>query len=442
MPSRQPRWPSIGLASLSACVRSRTFSIGDAQLRRGLLHRLLVVGQELVQRRIEQADRHRPPAHLAEDARRSPRAASAGSSRAPPAAPRASRRGSSRAPRRCASPRRTCARCGRGRSPPRRRAARSRASFGVSALARTPRRRRSSAHSRIRVNARVTAESSGLIVPSSRTWRTSEGRVGSLPRMTSPAVPSIEIQSPSAAFRLPERTSPCAMVDRDLARADDAGLAHAARDDRRVRGRSPARREDPGRRVHAGDVLGRGLLAHENDGLALRRHRDGRPAPSARSRPQAAPGPAGRPLPSSRPSLTAAAFSFVGKIGASSCTSCSGSTRATASSGVDQTLVDHVGRDAHGREARPLAVARLEQVELALLDRELEVLHVAEALLEAPRARAGARRRPSASSPRATGRSRRRSAAAACGCPRRRPRPARSAGTRRRTSSRPSPGRA
>ena len=46
----------------------------------------------------------------------------------------------------------------------------------------------------------------------------------------------------------------------------------------------------------------------------------------------AAPGPAGSPLPSCRPSLTAAVFSFASNTGASSCTICSGSTRATASS--------------------------------------------------------------------------------------------------------------
>ncbi len=48
----------------------------------------------------------------------------------------------------------------------------------------------------------------------------------------------------------------------------------------------------------------------------------------------------------------------------------------------DEALVHHVGRDPHGGETRALAVARLEQIELAVLDRELEVLHVAEALLE------------------------------------------------------------
>ena len=47
--------------------------------------------------------------------------------------------------------------------------------------------------------------------------------------------------------------------------------------------------------------------------------------------------------------------------------------------------VDHVGRDAHGRRRRPLAAARLEHVQPAALDRELEVLHVAVVALQASR---------------------------------------------------------
>jgi hypothetical protein len=53
------------------------------------------------------------------------------------------RPGSSRAPRRCGRPQRTCARCGSGRCP-RRRSPGHLASWGVSALVRTPRVRNSS----------------------------------------------------------------------------------------------------------------------------------------------------------------------------------------------------------------------------------------------------------------------------------------------------------
>ena len=48
----------------------------------------------------------------------------------------------------------------------------------------------------------------------------------------------------------------------------------------------------------------------------------------------------------------------------------------------DDALVDHVDGDLHGRRRGPLRAARLEHVELAALDRELEVLDVAVVLLE------------------------------------------------------------
>ena len=50
---------------------------------------------------------------------------------------------------------------------------------------------------------------------------------------------------------------------------------------------------------------------------------------------------------------------------------------------ADQALVDHVDGDAHLGLGGPLAVAGLQQPELALLDGELHVLHVAVVLLEA-----------------------------------------------------------
>ncbi len=46
------------------------------------------------------------------------------------------------------------------------------------------------------------------------------------------------------------------IIDTHAARADDAGTAHAARNDRGVRGESAARGEDSRGAVHAGDVLG------------------------------------------------------------------------------------------------------------------------------------------------------------------------------------------
>ena len=43
----------------------------------------------------------------------------------------------------------------------------------------------------------------------------------------------------------------------------------------------------------------------------------------------------------------------------------------------DELFLHHVHRDAHSRRPRPLAIARLQHVELAFLHRELEILHVA-----------------------------------------------------------------
>ena len=48
----------------------------------------------------------------------------------------------------------------------------------------------------------------------------------------------------------------------------------------------------------------------------------------------------------------------------------------------DRALVDHVGGDPHGRGRGPLGGARLEHVQAAALDRELEVLDVAVVRLE------------------------------------------------------------
>ena len=48
----------------------------------------------------------------------------------------------------------------------------------------------------------------------------------------------------------------------------------------------------------------------------------------------------------------------------------------------DQPLARHVDGDAHGGARRALAAARLQHPELAALDRELDVLHVAVVLLE------------------------------------------------------------
>jgi hypothetical protein len=61
---------------------------------------------------------------------------------------------------------------------------------------------------------------------------------------------------------------PGLLVDVDFAGAGHAGASHAARHHRRVAGHAAARRDDAARRMHAVDVLRRGLLADQNDGVA------------------------------------------------------------------------------------------------------------------------------------------------------------------------------
>ena len=68
MPSRTPRVPSIGFCSChdrAAVNSSRDISSSSPRASRG--DELLDVGQELVQRGIEQADRDRQPVHRRED---------------------------------------------------------------------------------------------------------------------------------------------------------------------------------------------------------------------------------------------------------------------------------------------------------------------------------------------------------------------------------------
>ena len=167
-----------------------------------------------------------------------------------------------------------------------------------------------------------------------------------------------------------------AVVDAQRARAGDAGLAHAARDHRRVRGHAAARRQDAFGGVHAVNVFGRRLDPHQNDlaalGLELRGFIGGENTIS----PQAAPGEAGRPVAITLRSA------FGSMVGCSSWSSEAGSIRSTASSLRDQLLIGELDRDPQRRLGGALAGARLQHPQLALLDGEFEVLHVAVMLLE------------------------------------------------------------
>ena len=217
---------------------------------------LVVVRQELVERRIEQADRDRAARPSPGRSRRSRSRCIGRSFASARSRGRSSRRrGSSRAPRGCGPARRTCARCGTGRCPRRRTRARRCASRGVSALVRT-------------------RERAELVGPASCSSANVAAELGRRRSATSPSITSpvraVERDHVAGAHDVGRRTrsSPRRVVDAQRAAAGDAALAHAARHDGGVRGHAAARGEDALRGVHAVDVLGRGLDADEDHLLA------------------------------------------------------------------------------------------------------------------------------------------------------------------------------
>ena len=140
MPRRQPRKPSIGLNSCSSLHALGDLLDRDAQLLRQIVLRAVVVRQEFMQRRIEEANRRRQAFQLFEDAdevfllirQQLGQRRFAVVDVAPPE--------SSRAWRRCDRLRRTCARCGKGRCRVAPNATALAVCSGVSALVRTCRR--------------------------------------------------------------------------------------------------------------------------------------------------------------------------------------------------------------------------------------------------------------------------------------------------------------
>ena len=168
------------------------------------------------------------------------------------------------------------------------------------------------------------------------------------------------------------------VVDRDGAHARDARLAHPTRDDRGVARHASARREDPAGRLHPVDVLGRRLDAHEDDRLALPRAALGLvgaehdvAARRARARGETVREDALRRLGVER---RVQALVDAPRVDAHH--------RLVLR---DEAFLGHVDRDPHRRAGRALRRPALQHVERAALDGELQVLHVAEVLLEGRR---------------------------------------------------------
>ena len=124
-----------------------------------------------------------------------------------------------------------------------------RASAGVSALARTPSLRTLSAQP---ISVANSPDSCGSII-------------ATLPASTWPVEPSTVMKSPCLKVCPPAVMVRLGIVDPHRAGAGNAGLAHAARHHRRVRGHAAARGENAFGGVHAVDVFRRGFDPHQND---------------------------------------------------------------------------------------------------------------------------------------------------------------------------------
>ena len=205
-------------------------------------------------------------------------------------------------------------------------------------------------------------------------------RVFSLPAMTRPVVPSSEIQSPCLKVLPLTRSSFLRFVDDAVAGAGHAALAHAAGDDSRVRGHAAARGENAGGHFHAGDVLRCGFAANQDDGrvgaLLVMLHGIFRGeddlADSRARRCRQAGGEHFNLLALFHEARNQEVIQLV---------------RLDAEDGFflrDEAFAHHVDGDANRGQAGALAVAGLQHVELAILDGELEVLHVAIVLFHLP----------------------------------------------------------
>ncbi len=165
-------------------------------------------------------------------------------------------------------------------------------------------------------------------------------------------------------------------VDRERFAADDARRPLSTRDHGRMRGHSAVRREDALRLVHSGVVVRSRLPADENDRLSgfpllLGRFRVKHDRADRRS---------GRRVQARRGDLErlAPVDHRVQQL-----VELPGVDPRDGFLARDEALVDHLCGDTQSRRRRPLARARLQEVERPLLDRELDVLEVAVVGLEA-----------------------------------------------------------
>jgi hypothetical protein len=191
--------------------------------------------------------------------------------------------------------------------------------------------RASSACRRWRAPELATASAQPISVPNSPD--SSGSIIGTAPASTWPVEPSMVMTSPFLKCARADAHGAAAVIDADACRAGDAGLAHAARHHGGVRGHAAARGQDAFGGVHAVDVFRAGLDAHQDD-LARR------PAASLglvgenTISPVAAPGEAGRPV-----AITSRFGAWDRWSDAASWSSEAGSMRITASFSGDQAFI-------------------------------------------------------------------------------------------------------
>ncbi len=192
-------------------------------------------------------------------------------------------------------------------------------------------------------------------------------------------MPSSEIQSPSFSVLPFDAHHARLLIHIDIARARDAAFAHAAGHHRGVAGHAAARGQNSGGDFHAGDVLGRGLAADENQ---LRRL----VFVEALDRffcaeDDLAHGRTRRCGQTCREHLDVLALDI--EAGYEEIVKLVGLDAEDRFFFRDQPFVHHLDGDANCRATGALAVARLQHVQAPILDRELEILHVAVVLLQA-----------------------------------------------------------
>ena len=240
------------------------------------------------------------------------------------------------------------------------------ASSGVSAFARTPIVRAASAQAR---NSWTSGNSAG-------------GRSCTASRITSPVSPSTAMMSSSRTIRPPALKVRCSSSTTMSPAPTTQGLPMPTATTAACEVRPPREVTMPSAAympaTSSGDVSARTRITGLPS-LASSTARSG----SNTACPTAPPGEAGRPRARRRPLATARSRSSGSSAGRKSLRSSHGGTR---SSEVSRSMTCSRTRSTATRTAargRPLARARLQEIELALLDGELDVLHVLVMALEA-----------------------------------------------------------